>query len=205
MSKIFISTTLSKAQDCFSPNKESAKQNQLKTLGIATNENPITQFGEFEIYFHYDTSNPSGVTISDKDYILWHSESNNEFVNKFSKKAFSNHNTEEVSKFRMVYKILLDGTITDKYSAIKSAIFPDIDVQVIGRIGCRFLDRGGVDAEQIENFLGNNYTDEIKNIIEQNKEYHQKKSDRNNTSTDDEANNKNWEILQKALKASNGK
>jgi hypothetical protein len=203
MSNIYISTTSIKAEDCFKPREEESK-NLVKRLNFPSQDNCITRFEDSEIYFHYDSSNPNEIIInSTNDYIIKHSQSNAEFCSMFSMSIPSIHNSEESSKFRQVYKILIDDKITDKYSTIKAQILSYLMPQLIGQIGSQFLD-GGIDIEQIKSLLKHSFTDTIESILNQNLEYQTKKDNNTNSKSDDDINTANWYKLEKALKASNG-
>lgn len=128
MSKIYISTTSLKAADCFEQEEEQNLIQKLKQINFPTNENCITQFTKTQIYFHFDNSNPSDIIIdAENDYLIKHSKSNNDFCSRFKMIMPSIHNFEESSKFRQVYKILIDETINDKFNAILQIINANIE------------------------------------------------------------------------------
>ena len=162
---------------------------------------PIQQIGNSQVFFHLDCTNPEFEINRNRDLLLYHSQTS-DFHNKFNNafKEYSNH----PGKFREVFEILINETIKDKYTAIKSAVFPNVNSQIIGQIGGRFLEGGEVDIEQVKIILGRGYTNEIENILNNNLEYHRKQSNKTSTLQDEYQNNENWAVLEKALKASNG-
>jgi hypothetical protein len=127
MGKIYISTTCIKASDCFKPREETFRQ-QLSQIVFPNDINCITQFKETQIYFHLDSSNPSDIIIdAENDYLIKHSQSNKEFCARFNHILPSIHNNEKTSKFRQVFKILLDDTIENKYTSIFNILKTCID------------------------------------------------------------------------------
>lgn len=203
MSKIFISTNLDKAKSCFNrlENEKSAKVEGL--INVSEN-NPIQQINDYQLFLHLDSTNPNFKIDSTNDLLLYHSQTNgydklDGFLHKFNNKVFDNH----PGKFKKAFEILVDEDITDKYKAIKSAVFPNVNTQISGQIGVRFLEGKEIDKKYIKNLLGNNYTGEIEEILKQNLAYQEKKSNSTNTKEDDNLNNDNWRILQRVLKASN--
>lgn len=204
MSKIYISTTSIKASDCFRPREESLKQ-QLSQIVFPNEGTFITQFKDTQIYFHLDNSNPSDIIIdAENDYLIKHSQSNPDFCSQFKMIMPSTHNPEETSKFRQVYKILLDETILNKYDEIVTKILEFLKPQLIGRIGTNFL-IGISNSDEIKSLLKECYNDEIESIIHQNSSYYLKIKEKTNTIDDYNHNLNNWNILEKALNASNGK
>lgn len=206
MSRIFISTNLNSAQSCFNGTDEDNIK-ELKVISILKINMDLTiqQFEETQVLFHFDQSNPMLEIDGNNDLLLYHSQTDGfmqqkGFIHRFKKKEYSNH----PGKFKSVFELLIDDSIQDKYGAIKSAIFPSLNQQIIGQIGGQFLENGGIEIERIKNILGKSYNVEVENLINQNLNYHQKKADKSNTKEDDNQNNENWYVLEKMLKSSNG-
>jgi len=205
MSKIYISTNIEKAKSCFN-RSENDKSKAVESILKINEKFPILQIENTQLYFHFDKSNPDSIIIENSDLLLYHSQTNgfnkqNGFIHKFKNKEHSSH----PGKFKDVFEILINDGIQNKYNAIKSAIFPNVSSQIIGQIGGQFLESGGIVIEQIKGILGKNYNVEIENLINQNLNYHQKKSDNTNTKEDDNQNNKNWYVLESKLKSTNEK
>lgn len=199
MSKIFISTTLSKALDCFSVNSETEERTLLSKLGIADSISPIKQFSNKDIYFHFDVSNPNDADNTNEDFILKHNQSNPDFVSKFTKIVPSTHNRDESSKFRQVFKILLNNEIHDKYNAIKSQIFSDLHKQNSDNEITDFLDyilKGHlIDENTLPTFLSP-FKETLSKSIEW---FSKKKFDPNATDTNKEEQHMHFCLIRDAL------
>lgn len=200
MSKFFISTNLSSVESCFDED-EQEKSNKLVALLKINDVNNIQQIDSSNIYLHFDKSNPDIEIDKYNDYLLYHSQTQlYKFDEKFSKKQFYNH--PEI--YKEVFCILIDNMIIDKFNAIKTIVFPNINPQLIGQIGFQFIDRGGIDIEQIKTILESKFNCEIEDLLARNEEYHLKKASHLNTNEDDTTNLSNWYKLEKALKVNNG-
>lgn len=208
MSRIFISTNLDSAQSCFNDTDEDNVK-ELKVISVLKIKNDLTiqQFEETQVWFHFDKSNPNFQIDFNNDLLLYHSQTdgynqNNGFIQKFRYKEFRTH---PEGTFRRVFEILIDDGIEDKYTAIKTFVFSNLNPQVIGQIGSQFINSGNIDINQIKSLLKSKFNHEIEDLLAKNAEYHTKKATKTNTKDDDNLNLDNWSKLEKALKASNGK
>lgn len=125
MGKIFISTNQEKAKSCFS-RSENDKKTQIASLVSLNAEHPVKKIDGFEIYLLSDAYS-GAVKINyeidfQNDCLLYHNESQDEFIRLFGYKTPSIHNDGAFSLFRKAYLIILDDTITDKYEKISALL-----------------------------------------------------------------------------------
>ncbi|MBP8114625.1 MAG: hypothetical protein KAY50_04655 [Chitinophagaceae bacterium] len=142
ISRIFISTNIGHWDSLFKPIPEAELVKKLaafkvgKTLDTNTN---IELFPNVILIFDGLLILPDKIEINiGADVLLHHTTIKDDVKTRFKLLASSNHSTSEDSKYRQIFKILLDDTYTDKQKSIIS-LFQYLDKEKIERIKTDFL------------------------------------------------------------------
>jgi hypothetical protein len=153
INRIFISTATLKWDSLFSyPEIDwKTKLNVFKNSNILSLNVPAIYFDNklsnaivanstIILLFDELSTLPDNITINmDTDLLLYHSTTNYEVSYEFTNKAPSLHSSSDNSKFKQVFKVLLDDAVTDKFKKLVDSVFDHLDKDKIDRVKIDFL------------------------------------------------------------------